>query len=211
MKIECLTVGPFQMNCYLVYNPETRIGVVLDPGDEIERISGRIRTLGLTLTHILLTHGHIDHLHYAEDLHQELGVPMLLHQDDWEMAGMAAQQALMFGLQPGPLPQIDGPLEVQPDLPAGSYHFEVRHTPGHSPGSVTLVSHQHKLAFVGDVIFQQGIGRTDLPGASHRQLMETIQREILTLPDTYVLFPGHGPRTTVGAERADNPFLTNLV
>jgi hydroxyacylglutathione hydrolase len=207
MKIECLTVGPFAMNCYLVYNPDVKKGVILDPGDEIARLSGRISALGLDLTHILLTHGHIDHLAYAEELHVERKVPMLLHRSDWAMAAQAPQQAMMFGLPPGPVPVIDGDLPPQAEFEAGTYSFDIRHTPGHSPGSVTLISHKHKLAFVGDVIFNRGIGRTDLPGGSHEQLLDTIRREILTLPDEYRLFPGHGPPTTVGEERRANPFL----
>jgi len=210
MKIEAFPVGPFQMNCYLAYDEGTRKGVILDPGDEISRLWERIQQLRLDLSHILLTHGHIDHVAYAEDLHKKLKVPMLLHKDDWDMARKAPVQAAMFGLPPGPVPEMDGELVVQKDFSAGTFVFEIRHTPGHSPGSVTLISHPHKLAFVGDVVFQGSIGRTDLPGGDYRQLLASIQREILTLPDDYRLLPGHGPATSVSAERRSNPFLQDF-
>ena len=207
MKIEIFPVGPFQMNCYLAYDEASKKGVILDPGDEVPTLLKRIRQLQLDLSHILLTHGHIDHVAFAEDMHKELGVPMLLHRQDWEMAKNAPRQAMMFGLPPGPVPQIDGELAVAKEFAAGPFVFEIRHTPGHSPGSVTLISHANKLAFVGDVVFQGSIGRTDLPGGNHQQLIDTIGREILTLPDDYQLYPGHGPATNVAAERRSNPFL----
>jgi len=207
MKIETFPVGPFQMNCYLAYDEASKKGVVFDPGDEIPKILGRINQLGLEISKILLTHGHIDHVAFAEDLHRALGVPMLLHKDDWDMAKAAPQQALMFGLPPGPVPDIDGELPLEKAFQAAPFEFEIRHTPGHSPGSVTLISHADKLAFVGDAVFQGSIGRTDLPGGNYRQLIDAIGREILSLPDDYKLLPGHGPSTTVGAERQGNPFL----
>lgn len=207
MKIEVFPVGPFQMNCYLAYDEDTRQAVLFDPGDEVPMLLGRIKQLQLKVSHILLTHGHIDHVAYAEDAHKALGVPMLLHKADWGMARNAPTQAAMFGLPPGPVPELDGELTVTKNFAAGPFHLEIRHTPGHSPGSVTLVSHEHKLAFVGDVVFQGSIGRTDLPGGNYNQLISTIGREILSLPDDYQLLPGHGPATTVAAERRGNPFL----
>lgn len=207
MKIEVFPVGPFEMNCHLVYDQSCKTGVVIDPGDEIDTISSRIGQLGLQISHILLTHGHIDHVAFAEDLHQQLKVPMLLHKADWAMAENASKQALMFGLPPGPTPKLDGELVACPSFTAGGFDFEIRFTPGHSPGSVTLISHSNKVAIVGDVLFAGSIGRTDLPGGNHRQLIESIKRELLTLPDDYAVYPGHGPTTTIGRERRANPFL----
>ena len=210
MQIEAIPVGVFVMNCYLAWDPTTKEAVVIDPGDEVPRISKRITELGLKVSHILLTHGHIDHVAYAEDLHKLLKVPMLLHKDDWEMARAAPEQAAMFGLPPGPLPRIDSEIPVSKEFRAHPFQFDVRHTPGHSPGSVTMVNHAEHMAFVGDVVFQGSIGRTDLPGANHETLMRSIASHILPLPDDYRLFPGHGPPTTVGAERRTNPFLVQL-
>lgn len=210
MKIEIYPVGPFQMNCHLVYDEASKTGVIFDPGDEVPSLLARIRQLDLKLTHILLTHGHIDHVAYAEDLHQALKVPMLLHKADWSMAQNAPRQAAMFGLPPGPLPVLDGELTVQKDFVAGPFTFEIRHAPGHSPGSVLFISHPDKTVIAGDVVFQGSIGRTDLPGGNHQQLLDSIAREVLTLPDDYKLLPGHGPATTVGAERRSNPFLQGI-
>lgn len=207
MKIDIFPVGPFEMNCHIVYDENTREGVVIDPGDEIETLKEHIKKLNLKISHILLTHGHIDHVAFAEDLHGHLKVPMLLHKDDWEMAKNAPVQARMFGLPPGPIPVIDAELVEGPSLKVGPFDFEVRHTPGHSPGSVTLISHADRLAIVGDVVFQGSIGRTDLPGGNHGQLISTIRAKILDLPDDYKLYPGHGDPTTVGEERRSNPFL----
>lgn len=207
MKIEVFPVGPFEMNCHLVYSTASKTGVIIDPGDEIPTIAARIQQLDLSITHILLTHGHIDHVAYAEDLHQLLKVPMLLHKADWAMAEGASKQALMFGLAPGPTPKLDGELRQCPSFEAGGFDFEIRFTPGHSPGSVTLISHPNKVAIVGDVLFSGSIGRTDLPGGNHRQLIESIKTQLLTLPDDYAVYPGHGPTTTIGRERRANPFL----
>jgi hydroxyacylglutathione hydrolase len=210
MKIEAIPVGMFVMNCYLAWDPSTKEGVVIDPGDEIPRISARIEALGLTISHILLTHGHIDHVAWAEDLHQQLKVPMLLHKDDWSMAQAAPDQAAMFGLPPGPLPILDGEIPAGKEFRAHPFTFDVRHTPGHSPGSATLINHAEHMAFVGDVVFAGSVGRTDLPGCNPKALMTSISEHILTLPDDYRLFPGHGPATTVGQERRTNPFLVQL-
>jgi hydroxyacylglutathione hydrolase len=207
MKIEAITVGPFEMNCYLLWDPSTLEAVVIDPGDEIPRIKKRIEELKLKVSHILLTHGHIDHVAFAEDLHQHLKVPMLLHKDDHAMAAATPEQARMFGLAPGPVPKIDGQLEASAAFGAAPFSFEIRHAPGHSPGSVLLIDHSHKVAIVGDVVFAGSIGRTDLPGGSLETLMGSIRQHVLTLPDDYRLYPGHGTDTTVGAERRSNPYL----
>ncbi len=205
MEIRQRPVGPFQMNAYLVFDAESKDAVVIDPGDEIEALLAEIQAEKLQVHKILLTHGHIDHVAFAEDLHQALKVPMLLHRDDFDMAQAAPQQALMFGLPPGPIPHIDGELKEGETVEAGTLKFEVLHTPGHSPGSVTLVS--EGLAFSGDVLFAGSIGRTDLPGGDIKILMESIWKKVVPLGEQCQLYPGHGPATTVGAEVARNPFL----
>lgn len=205
MEIRQRPVGPFQMNAYLVFDPATKDAVVIDPGDEIDSLLTEIRQEKLKVHYILLTHGHIDHVAFAEDLHQELKVPMLLHPDDHQMAQAAPQQAAMFGLPPGPVPRIDGTLEAGQRVEAGTLWFEILHTPGHSPGSVTLVS--EGLAFSGDVIFAGSIGRTDLPGGDLKTLLGSIWDKIVPLGKGCRLYPGHGPATTVEAEMRSNPFL----
>lgn len=210
MKVDVQEVGPFAMNAMIVYDESSRRGVLVDPGDEVPRLLARIKELGVAVEAIVFTHGHIDHLAHAEEAREALKVPTYLHKADHEMARMAPQQALMFGLPPCPVTRIDHELPGSGSIELAGLKFELRHTPGHSPGSVTLVAPAANLALVGDVVFAGSVGRTDLPGCSHQDLMDSIKRVILPLPDDTVLYPGHGPRTTVGEERRSNPFLRAL-
>lgn len=210
MRIDVLSVGPFAMNAMIVYSPENSRGFLIDPGDEIDRILGRAEELKVKTEAIVFTHGHIDHVAYAEEARQRLGVPTYLHKDDWKMAEAAPQQALMFGLPPCPTVKIDHELPGDGAFEVAGMRFDCFHTPGHSPGSVTLVNLREKIAVVGDVVFAGSVGRTDLPGCSPQALDDSIRRVILPLSDDVVLYPGHGPTTTVGRERRSNPFLRNL-
>lgn len=210
MKVDINEVGPFAMNAMIVYDETSKRGFLLDPGDEIPSLLARVAELGVSIEAIVFSHGHIDHVYAAEKARTTLKVPTYLHKDDWEMAARVQQQAVMFGLPPGPVPTIDHALPGEGSFEVAGLLFEAHHTPGHSPGSVTLVSHQAKLAIVGDLVFAGSVGRTDLPGCSHQALNDSIERVILPLPDDYLLFPGHGPRTTVGQERQSNPFLRGL-
>lgn len=210
MKIEIITVGPFAMNAMIVYSEASKKGFLIDPGDEIDKILERVKRLGLSIDSIVFTHGHIDHVAYAEDARTKLQVPTYLHKDDWQMAKAAPQQAMMFGLPPCPLVQIDHDLPGTGEFEMSGLKFQMYHTPGHSPGSVTMVSQEHKVAIVGDLVFAGSVGRTDLPGCSPQALDDSIKRVILPLADDIVLYPGHGPTTTVGQERRSNPFLRAL-
>jgi glyoxylase-like metal-dependent hydrolase (beta-lactamase superfamily II) len=183
--------------------------VVIDPAWDGEEIAAAAVRLGWRVIAVWLTHAHFDHFAGSAALFDKLPqpVPVALHPDDqplWRGDGLAG----MFGLQgvdPGPEPTI--PLAHGHRLWLGRHEVEVRHVPGHTPGHVVFVSHTARLAFCGDVIFQGSIGRTDLPGGDEVVLMESIRHEILSLPDDYHLYPGHGPATTVGEERVGNPFL----
>jgi hydroxyacylglutathione hydrolase len=210
MKIDIITVGPFAMNAMIVYSEETKHGFLIDPGDEVDRILERVDELGVTIDAIVFTHGHIDHVAYAEEARVKLNVPTYMHKDDWQMAAAAPQQAMMFGLAPCPLVQIDHELPGSGTFEMSGFTFQAYLTPGHSPGSVTLVSPEHKVCLVGDLVFAGSVGRTDLPGCSPRDLDDSIKRVILPLDDEITLYPGHGPTTTVGRERQSNPFLGAL-
>lgn len=210
MKIDVQEVGPFAMNAMIIYDEGNKRGFLLDPGDEIPSLLHRVKELGIGIEAIVFSHGHIDHVAYAETARRALKVPTYLHKDDWEMAKRAPQQAMMFGLPPGPVPTIEHELPGEGTFEVAGMTFDIRHAPGHSPGSVVLIHHPSKQAIVGDVVFAGSVGRTDLPGCSHQALMDSIERVILPLPDDYLLYPGHGPRTTVGQERTSNPFLRGL-
>lgn len=198
------------MNAMIVYDDASKRGFLLDPGDQIPLLLQRVQALEIAIEAIVFTHGHIDHVQFAEDARKALKVPTYLHKDDWEMAARAPQQAMMFGIPPGPVPHIDHELPGQGTFEVAGMVFDTRHAPGHSPGSVVLISHQARLAIVGDVVFAGSVGRTDLPGCSPAALNESIERVVLPLPDDYQIYPGHGPTTTVGQERKSNPFLRGL-
>ncbi len=208
MIIHTRPVGAFQMNCYLVADEATREGVVIDPGDEIPLLLDLIRREGLKIQAILLTHGHVDHVMHAQDLKAALEIPLCAHPADQDLLQAAPQQALMFGLTPGPVPVVDQELQEGVAFQAGPLTFRVLHVPGHSPGGVALVIGD--CAFVGDTLFAGSVGRTDLPGGDFRQLARSIRGKLYTLPEQTVLYPGHGPATTVGEERRSNPFVRAL-
>jgi len=207
-RILCLTNGTFAENCYIVADPETRDAVVVDPGEEAELFLRRIRTEGLDVRAIWLTHAHIDHVLGVRRVSEATGAPIYLHPADRPLYDRAADQAAMFGLtaQAPPPPAVQ--LADGDHLSCGHFQFEVLHVPGHSPGHVAFVG--PGVALVGDVIFAGSVGRTDLPGGDGEALLRSIRTRLLTLPDDTVLYPGHGPETTVARERASNPFVTGL-
>lgn len=205
--VETLTVGPFQSNCYIVRPSGGGDPVVVDPGDEALRILDRLG--GDTPAALLLTHAHLDHIGAVAALVRETGAPVYLHEGDRFLYDAAEEHARAFGLRVEAPPAPDHELAEGEDLSFGSLEFEVRHTPGHSPGHVVLVGRgaAKGTAFVGDCLFAGSIGRTDLPGGDMSTLLASIRRRILTLPDETVLYPGHMGPTTVSRERQTNPFL----
>jgi glyoxylase-like metal-dependent hydrolase (beta-lactamase superfamily II) len=196
-------------NTYLIADPESKEAAVIDPADKGRMIVGEAEKRGWRIGHIWLTHAHFDHLAGAGGVadHLNPAPPVALHREDyplWRMQG----GAMLFGLRidPGPEPTID--FKQGMTLWLGGNTFEVRHAPGHTPGHVLLYCEAEKVAFVGDVIFQGSIGRTDLPGGDYDTLIQSIRQQVLTLPDETRLLSGHGPETTVGEERENNPFLS---
>ncbi len=206
MIVETLTVGPVQANCYLVGCPETRAAVIIDPGDEAARILARVRENNLRVSHILLTHAHFDHITAAQAVAESTGAPLAIHPDDLPLLNVGGG-ATAFGLPQPPIPVPQIWLSVGNVIETGTLAFSVLHTPGHSPGHVCFYERAHNTIFVGDVLFAGSIGRTDLPGGSYETLMDSIAHQLMVLPDDTVVYPGHGPATTIGAERVGNPFL----
>ncbi len=181
--------------------------VLVDPGEEVALFLARLRTERLTLRAIWLTHAHLDHVAGVAGVKDATGVPIWLHAADRPLYDAAPQQArALLGVELPPLPPPDRTIVPGEPLRVGSVAFEVRHVPGHSPGSVALVG--DGIALVGDAVFAGSVGRTDLPGGDTETLLASIRDQLLTLPDDTVLYPGHGPETTVGRERRTNPFLT---
>ena len=206
MIVKMLPVGPLQANCYIVGCEKTRQAVVIDPGDEAQRILRAIQDLGLTATGILLTHAHFDHMAAADDLAQATELPVAVHPDDLPLLN-AGGGAALFGLPPVPTPSQVTALATDQEIAIGEITLRVLHTPGHSPGHVCFHQPAERIVFDGDVLFASGIGRTDLPGCSHEALMRSINKQLMTLPDDTTVYPGHGPATTIGHERATNPWL----
>lgn len=205
-KVICLTTGAFSQNGYIVGDLESGEAVLVDPGEDAELFLRRLATERLTLKEVWLTHAHVDHVLGVKRVVEETGVPVYLHPEDLALYRKAAEQAAWFGMRADPPPEPDRELAEGDILSVGSLKFEVRHLPGHSPGSVVFVG--PGFALVGDVLFAGSVGRTDLPGGDTKLLFSGIREKLLTLPDETVIYPGHGPETTIGRERATNPFLT---
>ncbi|HJU89612.1 MAG TPA: MBL fold metallo-hydrolase [Gemmatimonadaceae bacterium] len=207
MKVQPFAVGPFQENTYLLIDDVEHRAVLVDPGDEGDRLVRAVRDVEATLDAIWLTHSHVDHVGGIAAVKRHHDVPVYLHPADLPLYRNAVQHALFFGyrVEEPPLPERE--LADGDSLRVGSLEFSVMHVPGHAPGHVVI--HGHGIAFVGDCIFAGSIGRTDLPFAHGPDLARSLER-ICTLPDETVLYPGHGPKTTIGREKADNPFLNGM-
>lgn len=204
MILKKLVVGPFGSNCYIVGSESAKEGMIIDPGDEAEVILARVKDSGLEIRSIILTHGHIDHIGALKEVKEATGAEVAVHADEAESL---RKQPLskMFGLAYPTPPAPDRLLQDGDSIDIGDLHFLVLHTPGHSPGGICLLG--EGILFSGDTLFNFGIGRTDLPGGNYSQLMDSIHTRLMTLADDTIVYPGHGPETTISAERRGNPFL----
>jgi len=207
VKIDWRTVGPFQENSYLLVDPTTRRAVLVDPGDEAEQLIAMVRGSGATLDAIWLTHAHIDHIGAIAPVKRVWDVPIYMHPADRPLYDRAAIQAGAYGLSFERPPDPDHELAEGDMLTAGNLKFDVFHVPGHAPGHVIFVGDGHVIG--GDLLFAGSIGRTDLPLADPDRMVESLER-VAGLPDETVVYPGHGPTTAIGRERATNPFLTGV-
>ena len=206
MIVTSLPTGPLEVNCYIVGSENTSKAAVIDPGGHVDSILEILRQHDLTLTMVINTHGHFDHIGANRALIEKTGCELLIHQDDAPLLGRAAEHAALFGLSSSRSPEPTRLLTDGDMIVLGDLSIRVIHTPGHSPGGVCL--HVGDCLFVGDTLFSGSIGRTDLPGGNHQQLISNIKEKLLCLADETKVYPGHGPATTIGQEKIDNPFLT---
>lgn len=201
-------VTPFAQNCTLVWDVATMMGVVVDPGGDVDRILAAIKEVGLTIEKIVLTHGHLDHVGGAAELAKALGVKVAgPHKADEFLMQGAEKQAESYGLAGMKDATSDHWMSDGDTLNIAGHIFEVLHCPGHSPGSLVYVNRKQRLALVGDVLFQGSVGRTDLPYGSHDQLISAIKTKLLPLGDDIAFICGHGPMSTFGDERRTNPYI----
>jgi glyoxylase-like metal-dependent hydrolase (beta-lactamase superfamily II) len=204
---EIIPVGPLQCNCSVIGDEGTHEAMVVDPGDDINRVLALLRKHGLTVKQIVITHAHIDHVGGAMKLRQATGAPILLNQNDYSLLKMLDMQAAWVGMaSPGKV-EIDQALAEGDKLNTGRLEATVLHTPGHTEGSICLYFPAQQKLIAGDTLFAGSIGRTDLPGGSFEKIMSSLRQRVLALPDDTIVIPGHGSLTTIGEERESNPFL----
>ena len=202
-----LTVGLLEVNCYILGDEETKEAVVIDPGGDEDEILEALNHAGLKLKYIIDTHGHFDHVDANLPLKAATGAQIAVHELDAPALSQPSQEALFFTGNRLRTSQADILLKEGDVLSFGNYRLQVLHTPGHTPGGISLVLENHTYVYVGDLLFAGSIGRTDFPGGSYEALINAVRTKIFPLGDNYSVFPGHGPVTTVGQEKQYNPFF----
>ena len=213
LEIRIIPVTPFQQNCSMIWDRETMDGVFIDPGGDTDKLMAAAKDLGVNINEVWLTHGHLDHAGAADEIRELTGAPVIgPHKDDQWLMDDIKQQWAKYGV-------TDGPRNVVPDrylndgdeLTLGGETFGVVHTPGHTPGHVVIYHKPGRIAFVGDVLFQGSIGRTDFPKGNHQQLVESITSKLWPLGNDMRFVPGHGPMSTFGQERKTNGFVSDYI
>ncbi len=207
MIIKSLVVGPISTNCYVIGDPETKVGAVIDPGGHHKKVMRAIEDTELNIKYILATHGHFDHVYGLRELVEELGVDFLIHEDGEPFVADSVGRARNWGFTMDPSPLPTGYLREEEPLILGKLEIKVLHTPGHSPGGVSLYIESEGVVFVGDTLFARSIGRTDFTGGSFEVLSESIRNKLYTLPDDTIVYTGHGPKTRIADEKRGNPFV----
>lgn len=208
LLLETVVVGPLQVNCFIVACPRTLAALVVDPGDEGARILTAMRTSGWQPVKVVNTHGHFDHIGGNRAIVAETGAELLIHEADLPLMQKARIHAQLYGLTTEMSPPPDRLLKDGDNIVVGTLTFEVIHIPGHSPGGIALLCGQH--LFVGDILFADSVGRTDLPGGDHQALIDGIRQRLWRLPGETIVHPGHGPDTTIAREMRTNPYVAGM-
>ncbi|MFJ7826783.1 MBL fold metallo-hydrolase [Psychrobacillus sp. NPDC096623] len=211
LNIRTYPLGYIQTNCYVVSNSEKQC-LIFDPGGEADKIISELHRLKLNPLAILLTHAHFDHIGAVEQVRESFNIPVYIHtaEKKW-LVDPAKNGSAKYAEIPSIIcSEADFLLNSEPELKIGEFQMELLHTPGHSPGSITYYFKQEDFAIVGDTLFQNSIGRTDLPGGNQAELMKAIHSKLLTLPETTLIYPGHGASTTIEEEMETNPFLNGF-
>lgn len=207
MIFETFETGPLAVNCFVIGCEQSHEGVIVDPGGNAAQIINVVQKLGLKIHTVINTHGHFDHVGGNGALLAAFGAKLLIHRADAEMLGRSAEVARKYGLQGDNSPEADAFLVDDMEIFFGSCRMKVLHTPGHTLGGCCLYLADAGKVITGDTLFADSIGRTDLPGGSHEQLLASIRTKLFTLPDEVIAYPGHGPETTIGHEKKHNPYF----
>ena len=207
MLLETIVVGPLGVNCLILGDKQSNEGVIIDPGEDCEMILGAVTRLGIKVKYLINTHGHFDHVGCNKQVLKATGAEFLIHEKDLALLMQASRSAHKYGLSVEDSPAPSRYLTDGMVLEFGKRHIEVLHTPGHTEGGCCLLFRHEKLVVTGDTLFADSVGRTDLPGGSHDVLMASIREKLMPLDDETVVWPGHGPSSTIGQERRHNPYI----
>ncbi len=208
MELRSIAVGPLEVNCYIVVDPKSRSAIVIDPGDEPDRIEETVKAMGATVVGLVCTHTHFDHVGAIPELREHTKAQVLIHEKEKEIYDAAKDMAAFWGFELAPLPEPDGYLVEDDTVAVGDLAFKVIHTPGHSPGGICLAG--HGVVFTGDTLFTGSIGRTDFPGGDYQTLIDSLGK-LAGLPESTVVYPGHGPQSTIGEEKRENPYMSGAL
>ncbi len=207
LDVREVTVGPLEVNCYVLHDTGSREAIVVDPGDEPERILDLLKPDGLRVTHIVCTHTHFDHVGAIPELKEATKARIVIHESESEIYEAARDMAAFWGYDVDPLPPPDAFVSEGDEIKAGGLVFRILHTPGHSPGGICLYG--NGVVVTGDTLFAGSVGRTDFPGGDVNLLKESFRR-LISLPEDTMVLPGHGPRSTIGREKRENFFSSEV-